>query len=115
LYWQRSKEAETSAYLIVHRREITDSEAFKAYGEGVGATIAKFGGKILVRSDAFDVLEGDWQPGQKAVDTKPQRIVVVEFPDMAALRVWYDSDDFAPLKAIRQNNSFSDFVAVEGQ
>jgi len=104
-----------SAYLIVHRREITDSEALKAYGEGVVATIARFGGKVLVRSDAFDVLEGDWQPGQKAVDTKPQRIVVVEFPDMTALKAWYDSDDYAPLKAIRQNSSSSDFIAVEGQ
>jgi uncharacterized protein (DUF1330 family) len=104
-----------SAYLIVHRREITDSEALKAYGEGVGATIAKFGGKVLVRSDAFDVLEGDWQTGQKAVDSKPQRIVVVEFPDMAALRAWYGSDEYAPLKATRQNSSLSDFIAVEGQ
>lgn len=103
------------AYLIVHRREITDSDGLKAYGEGVGATITKFGGKILVRSDSFDVLEGDWQPGQKAVDTKPQRIVVVEFPDMPALTAWYGSDDYAPLKAIRQNSSSSDFVAVEGQ
>lgn len=40
-----------STYLIVHRRVITDSEALKAYGEGVGASIAKFGGKVLVRSD----------------------------------------------------------------
>lgn len=103
------------AYLIVHRREITDSEALQAYGEGVGATIDKFGGKILVRSDAFDVIEGDWQSGQKAVDTKPQRIVVVEFPDMASLRAWYDSDDYAPLKTIRQNSSLSDFVAIQGQ
>lgn len=102
------------AYLIVHRREITDAEALKAYGEDVGPTITKFGGKILVRSDAFDVLEGDWQSGQKAVDSKPQRIVVVEFPDMAALKAWYDSDEYASLKAIRQNSSSSDFVAVEG-
>ncbi len=102
------------AYLIVHRREITDPEALKAYGEGVGATIAKFGGKVLVRADAFDVLEGDWQPGRKAVDSKPERIVVVEFPDMAALKAWYSSEDYAGLRAIRQTSSLSDLVAVEG-
>jgi uncharacterized protein (DUF1330 family) len=38
-----------SAYLIVPRREITDSEALKAYGEREGATIAKVGEKFPVR------------------------------------------------------------------
>lgn len=103
-----------SAYLIVHRREITDPEALKAYSEGVGATIVKFGGKVLVRADAFDVFEGDWQPGRKAVDSKPERIVVIEFPDMASLKAWYGSEDYAELRAMRQSSSESDFVAIEG-
>jgi hypothetical protein len=48
------KEVEMSAYLSVHRREITDSEALRAYGEDVSPTIAKFGEKVLVRSVAVE-------------------------------------------------------------
>ena len=103
-----------AAYLIVHRRNITDSADLKTYGEGVVATLAKFGGKVLVRSEAFDVLEGAWLPGGRATDTKPEGIVVVEFLDMEKLNDWYRSDDYAELKAIRQRSSDFDLVAVEG-
>ena len=103
-----------AAYLIVHRRDITNSADLKTYGEGVVATLAGFGGEVLVVSEAFNVLEGAWLPGGKAADTKPEGIVVVQFPDMEKLNDWYRSDDYAELKAIRQRSSDFDFVAVEG-
>lgn len=103
-----------AAFLIVHRREITDSEKLKEYRKGVGETIARFGGNVVVRADAFEVLEGDWHPGRHADDSEPERLVVIEFPDMAALKSWYHSDDYAPLKAIREASSESDVAAVEG-
>lgn len=103
-----------AAYLIVHRREITDTEALKKYADGVRATIAKFGGKVLLRADAFEALEGNWHPGKKFDDSRPERLTVIEFPDMERLRAWYDSADYAPLKAIRQKSSESDVVAVNG-
>ncbi len=103
-----------AAYLIVNRRGITDAEPLKAYGAGVVETLSKFGGKVLARSDAFDVLEGEWLPGRRAVDTKPEGIVVVEFPDMASVNDWYGSEEYAELKALRQRSSSFDFVAVEG-
>lgn len=103
------------AYLIVHRRDITDSETLKEYSHGVGATIEKFGGKVVARADRFEVLEGDWHAGRKDNDTLPERIAVVEFPDMATLKAWYQSDDYAKFKAIRQKSSSSDVVAVEGE
>ena len=103
-----------AAYLIVHRRDIADSEALKKYREGVRATIAKFDGKALVRAALFDVLEGAWHSGRKRDDTHPERLVVIEFPDMERLKAWYNSKDYADLKAIRQESSTSDIVAVEG-
>jgi uncharacterized protein (DUF1330 family) len=103
-----------AAYLIVHRREITDSEQLKAYADGVQETIDKFGGKVLVRADSFKVLEGEWHSGQKANDRLPERITIIEFPDMKRLNAWYGSDDYARLRMIRQNAAVSDVVAVEG-
>ncbi|MFN4281545.1 MAG: DUF1330 domain-containing protein [Alphaproteobacteria bacterium] len=101
------------AYLIVHRREITDPQALKRYSDGIDAVIAKFGGKVAARSDSFRVLEGGWHPGRPNDDSKPERLTVLEFPDMAKLQDWYDSADYAELKAIRQAASRSDIVAVE--
>ena len=103
-----------AAYLIVHRRSIMDSAELEKYADGVHETIAKYGGRALVRSDSFEVLEGEWHPGRNADDSRPERLVVIEFPDMAALKAWYNSEDYAELKAIRQRASESDFVAVKG-
>jgi uncharacterized protein (DUF1330 family) len=101
------------AYLIVHRRKITDAESLKRY-HNLEETIGKFGGKVLIRADEFLVLEGQWHSGSRSNDARPERITVVEFPDMAQLRRWYDSQDYATLKEIRKENSASDIVAVEG-
>lgn len=69
------------AYLIVHRRKITDAEHLKSY-DNVEATIGKFGGKVLIRSDEFLVLEGQWHSGNSSDDARPERVTVIEFPDM---------------------------------
>jgi uncharacterized protein (DUF1330 family) len=106
-------EVSMPAYLIVHRRKITDPENLKQY-DNVEDTIGKFGGKVLIRSDEFLVLEGRWHSGSHRDDSRPERITVIEFPDMAQLRHWYDSQDYAKLKEIRKENSASDIVAVEG-
>ena len=104
-----------AAYLIVHRRDITDPERLKEYSKGINATIEKFGGKVVIRSDRFEVLEGDWHPGRKGDDAQPERITVIEFPDMDALRSWYGSEDYGRLKHIRQASAVCDVVAAEGK
>ena len=103
-----------AAYLIVHRREIVDPERLKEYSNGINATIARFGGRVVVRADRFEVLEGDWHPGRKGDDSHPERITVIEFPDMARLKAWYDSPDYAPLKAVRQASAVCDVAAADG-
>ena len=94
-----------AAYLIVDQREVTDPDTMKDYSAGVGATVAKYNGKPLVRGGAFEVVEGDYQS---------RRMIIMEFPDMATLKAWYDSDDYAALKEMRQSSSSANIVAVEG-
>ena len=103
-----------SAYFIIHRREITDPERLKEYRKGVDETIARYGGKPIVRADRFEALEGDWHPGKNRDDSMPERITVLEFPDMDSLKAWYGSEDYARLKDIRQHSARSDVAAVEG-
>lgn len=101
-----------AAFLIVHRRSINDPAQLKDYADGVDQTIHAFGGEVVVRSDEFDVLEGNWMPGEKYVDSKPERITVVRFPDLNSLKSWYTSPEYAEFKKIRENSSTSDVVAV---
>ena len=103
-----------SAYLIVHRREITDPAKLKAYRDGVHESIARFDGRPVVRADGFEVLEGGWHSGRPNDDTQPERVTVIEFPDMAALKRWYESAEYAELKAIRQASAICDVIAVDG-
>jgi uncharacterized protein (DUF1330 family) len=102
-----------TALLIMHRHEITDPGKLKEYRKGVGETIARHGGKVLARQDGFEVLEGDWHPGQRGDDSEPERVTVIQFPDMKTLRSWYDSDEYEPFKKIRTESSTADVIAVE--
>jgi uncharacterized protein (DUF1330 family) len=103
-----------TAYLIVHRRQITDSDALRRYRDGIDESIGKHGGKPLVRADNFQVLEGGWHSGRRGDDSEPERVTIIAFPDMDSLKAWYDSDDYAELKAVRQQGAVCDVVAVEG-
>jgi uncharacterized protein (DUF1330 family) len=94
-----------AAYLIVDQLEVTDPDTMKKYSAGIGATLAQYGGKPLVRGGDFEVLEGDYQP---------RRLVVLEFADMATLKAWYDSPEYAEIKALRHSASRGNMVAVEG-
>ena len=40
--------------------------------------------------------------------------MLLEFPTAEAAKQWYESDDYAPAKALRQATSTGDLVMVEG-
>jgi uncharacterized protein (DUF1330 family) len=92
------------AYLIANI-EITDPAAFDEYRKLVSPTLAAHGARYLVRGGKSEVLEGSWAPA---------RLVVIEFPDMAALKSWYDSPVYRPLLELRNRAARSSVVAVEG-
>ena len=85
--------------------EVLDLEAYEEYRRQVPALIAAHGGRYLVRGGATTLLEGE-----RAL----RRQVILEFPDMATLRAFYDSPEYAPLKALRQRVSRGSLIAIEG-
>ena len=93
------------AYVIADVREVRDPDALVEYRRRNTDAVARHGGRFVVRGGELERLEGDW-------DT--QRIVVMEFPDMAAARGWYESEDYAPLKAMRQAASDTNIILVAG-
>ncbi len=93
------------AYVIADVRDARDQEALVEYRRGNTDSVARHGGHFIVRGGAFELLEGEW-------DTR--RIVIAEFPDMATARGWYESDDYAPLKALRRSASDTSIILVDG-
>ena len=93
-----------AAYLIADV-DVTDAATFDEYKREVAATEARHGGRYLARGGATRVLEGDWDP---------HSLVIVEFPDMAALTAWYDSPEYERLKEIRFRSARTRIIAIEG-
>lgn len=92
------------AYIIANV-DITDPAGYEAYRPLVFKSVTDNGGKFKVRGGPVEVLEGKWQP---------KRLIVLEFESMQAARDWYNSDSYAPAKAIRQRTAVTDVVLVEG-
>jgi uncharacterized protein (DUF1330 family) len=93
-----------SAYIVVDV-VVKDPVRYDDYRKRVMATLEHYGGKFLVRGGKVENLEGTW---------KPQRFVLVEFPDAAKARAWWNSDAYAEPKAIRQSASHTEMILVEG-
>lgn len=85
--------------------EILDHTLFEEYRQKVPATIAAYRGRYLARGGATDVLEGSWSP---------KRCVILEFPDMAHLRAWWSSPEYAPLRDMRQRATRSHLIVTQG-
>jgi uncharacterized protein (DUF1330 family) len=92
--------------LLIVDETITDAKVFEDYKRAVVPIITKFGGRFLARGGEIEVLEADkgWTPG---------RVVVIEFPDMSALKEWYNSPDYAPVREIRFRSAKSTMVAID--
>lgn len=97
--------ATMGAFIVADVLSVHDPEAMDEYHRGTPSSIEAHGGRFVVRGGDFEVLEGGWTPG---------RVVVVEFPDMPALKAWYGSDEYRRLIEIRQSASSSNLIAVPG-
>jgi uncharacterized protein (DUF1330 family) len=92
------------AYVIAEVT-VTDPPAMEEYRKQVPATLAKYGGRFVVRGGAIQTLEGDW---------KPSRLVVIEFPSRADAQRWYDSEEYRAPKALRMRAGRTNLVIVDG-
>ncbi|MBV9654953.1 MAG: DUF1330 domain-containing protein [Acetobacteraceae bacterium] len=92
------------AYIIVDM-DVTDPALLEEYKKLTPATIARYGGRFLVRGGAFETLEGDWHP---------KRLVVLEFPSVDRAKAWVNSAEYAPARALRQRASNTNLVVVDG-
>jgi len=93
-----------SAY-VVAEIEITNPVGYRDYTTTVPATIAKYGGRFLVRGGKAEVLEGEWPE---------RRRVIIEFPSLDAAKRWWNSPDYEKPKALRRAHSNGRLLLLEG-
>lgn len=80
-----------AAFFIV-TTTVKDQEAYQAYLQGVGPTLAPFGGKPALRGKAVAALAGELDH---------QMVGVIEFPDIEALNGWHASAAYQALLPLR--------------
>ena len=93
-----------TAYVIVDI-VVEDPDRYEEYKTGSTAALAAYGGKFLVRGGETSTLEGDWIPN---------RMVVLEFESAERARAWWESEEYAAPKALRQAIAKTQMVLVQG-
>lgn len=90
--------------LLIADIDVKDAEAYTAYRTANPDIVNRFGGRYVALGGETEVLEGDWQP---------RRTIVIEFPDMDAVRAFYSSPEYVELRKIRWRSADSRMVAIE--
>jgi len=93
-----------SAYFVMIREKTTDGAALAEYGPRAARAAQGHPLKPLAIYGVLDQLEGDPIEGA----------VIIEFPDMATARAWYDSPAYQAAAKFRHAGSMSKAFFIEG-
>ena len=94
-----------SAFFFFDNLKVRDPAKLETYVREVAPIVEKFGGRYRAVGGATTVLEGDWSPVYP---------VIIEFDSAEQARDWYGSEDYRPLKALRQEAVDCNGVLIEG-
>ena len=92
------------AALVLVEVSIHDPELYEEYKKHTLATITKFGGRFVVRGAKTESLEGDWNP---------ERLVILECPNVQTAKDWWNSPEYSVAKQIRYQAAQSKMLVVE--
>ena len=92
------------AYFVMIREKTTDVASLAEYGPRASLAAQNHPLKPLAIYGALDQLEGDVVEGA----------VILEFPDMAAARAWYDSPAYQAAVKFRHAGSRSKSFFIDG-
>ena len=93
-----------SGYLIA-QLNVKNLEPYKKYIEKVTPLVKKFGGEYIVRSGKYEIVQGEWLY---------PRNVIIKFPSYQNAVDFYKSDEYEPVKKIREDNSNGNIILIEG-
>jgi uncharacterized protein (DUF1330 family) len=98
-----------TAYVIFDAPPGGDPESIKAYREKAFDTLIPFGGKTIVRTNDIDVREA-----RRDKSWTPTRLLIIEFPTLAAASAWYESPEYQALLPLRLNDRGPDNMVIVG-
>ncbi len=84
--------------------EVLDEDLYQEYVRQAASVISAYGGKYVIRSSEVAPFSGDW---------RPDRILVVRFPDRAALDACFGSPDYQTIRHLREQSTRSRAVVIE--
>lgn len=82
------------AYMIVTLNVKDFGQYMERYVTPLMGQFEKYGIEVVSATAQPEVLEGEWPANWT---------VILKFPSLAVAREWYQSDEYAPLKALRIN------------
>lgn len=85
--------------------DVTDPERYEEYKRLASIATTAYGGEYLVRGGEQTQLEGD---------APRPRVVIIRFASVHAAKNWFDSDEYAPARLIRDQIATSDSFIIEG-
>ena len=92
------------AYLVLDL-SVNDFGGFRKYIAEIPAFIAKHSGKYIVQGVQPTIIEGDW---------KPERIVIIEFPERGNAEAFLGDPKIQDLFKVRHTTATSKLVLVDG-
>jgi uncharacterized protein (DUF1330 family) len=92
------------AYLVLDL-SVNDFGGFRKYIAAIPAFIKKHGGKYIVRGVEPTYIEGDW---------KPERMVIIEFPERQNAEAFLSDPEIQDLFKVRHDTTTSKLVLVDG-
>ncbi|MEU6584019.1 DUF1330 domain-containing protein [Nocardia sp. NPDC046763] len=84
---------------------ITDRESYGRYQARFMDVLRRFEGRLLAADEHPHVEEGEWGY---------DKVVLLEFPDAAAFRLWADSRDYRDIAVDRKAGSYGPVLLVRG-
>ena len=93
-----------TAYAVGILEQVTMGPPIVEYLERIDATLAPFDGHFIVHGGTNDVREG----------RDPGTLIVIEFPDRAAVEAWYDSPAYREILPLRTEHTTSHVLFVDG-
>ena len=84
---------------------VKDWDTYREYMKHVPAITEKYGGRYLVRGGEIISDDTSWQP---------ERVVILEFPDLAQMKAFRDSDEYKPVAELRHKAADTEGFVVAG-
>jgi uncharacterized protein (DUF1330 family) len=92
------------AYLVLDL-SVHDFGGFRKYIAEIPAFIAKHSGKYIVQGVQPTIIEGDW---------KPERMVIIEFPEREKAEAFLNDPKIQDLFKVRHATTTSKLVLADG-